>query len=248
MQVDTSWKKLLYVWTPELLSFHFSAVHDHLPSPANLKLWGKTNLGSCQLCHHSSCTLFHILNGCSYSLQSGQYNWHHDQTLKTITSGLMSFIDQSNETEYYTQDTGYIPTIAFCTADGTANRNPAIPLPKKDCTNILQKANDCMGSSDGWRTQANSVPSSNSRNSQMSWYHNLLRKDKNSNHNYRSPISSGGEPVQCICQEKVQIPRPCSWVWEQRMVYPLLSNRNRKQRLLQYMTEQMSCCIRSPMW
>ena len=125
--------------TPELLSFHFNAVHDQQPSPVNLRLWGKTNLGSCRHCHHSNCTLFHILNGCNYSLQSGRYNWRHHQTLKTITSGLMPFIDQSNERKYCTQDTGYFPTIAFRTADGTAYRNTAIPLPKKACTNILQK-------------------------------------------------------------------------------------------------------------
>ena len=59
-------------------------------------------------------------------LQSRRYNWRHDQTLKTITSGLMPFIDQSNERNYCTQDTGYIPTIAFRTADGTTYRNPAI--------------------------------------------------------------------------------------------------------------------------
>ena len=54
----------------------------------------------------------------------------------------MPFIDQSNEREYCAQDTGYIPTIAFRTANGTAYRNPAVQLPKKDCTNILQEAND----------------------------------------------------------------------------------------------------------
>ena len=47
MQVDLSWRKLRY--TPELLPFHINAIHDQLPSPANLKLWGKTNLGSCHL-------------------------------------------------------------------------------------------------------------------------------------------------------------------------------------------------------
>ena len=54
----------------------------------------------------------------------------------------MPFIDQSNKREYCTRDTAYIPTIAFRTTDGTAYRNPAIPLPKKECTVILQKAND----------------------------------------------------------------------------------------------------------
>ena len=53
MQVDTSWKKLLYIWTPELLTFH---VNDQLPSPANLRLWGKTNLGSRLLYHVNPCS------------------------------------------------------------------------------------------------------------------------------------------------------------------------------------------------
>ncbi|XP_072037648.1 uncharacterized protein [Amphiura filiformis] len=69
MQTDTSWKKLLYVCTPEILSFHINAIHDQLPSPANLKLWGKTNLGLCQLCNYRNCTLLHILNCCSYYLR-----------------------------------------------------------------------------------------------------------------------------------------------------------------------------------
>ena len=202
MQVDTSWMRLLYEWTPELLSFHLNAVHDQLPSPANLRLWGKTNLGSCQLCQNSNCILFHILNGCNYSLQSERYNWRHDQTLETITSGLMPFIDQSNEREYCTQDTSYIPTIAFRTADGTAYRNPAIPLPKKENTNILQKANDWEVLMDEEQRQIVFPPQM--AESQTSWYQNLLRKDANSNHN-RTDCSNGGESVKCIYQEKVLI-------------------------------------------
>ena len=90
-----------------------------------------------------NCTLFHILNGCNYSgLQSGRYNCRHDQTRNTNI-----WIDALHRPIKWKgilhTDTGYIPTIAFRTAaDGTAYRNPAIPLPKKDCTNYLQKAND----------------------------------------------------------------------------------------------------------
>ena len=96
MQTDTSWKKLLYVWTPELLSFHINAIHDQLPAPANLKLWGKINLGLCQLCHHRHCTLLHIMNGCNHSLQDGRYNWRHDQTLRANASGLAPYVEEAN--------------------------------------------------------------------------------------------------------------------------------------------------------
>ncbi|XP_072046568.1 uncharacterized protein [Amphiura filiformis] len=111
--------------------------------PTNLRIWGKTNLGSCQLCHHSNCTLFHILNGCNFSLQSGRYNWRHDQTLKARASGVMPFINEAIQRKHGMPDnTNYIATIAFRTADGTAYRNPALPLPKKKCPNTLQRAND----------------------------------------------------------------------------------------------------------
>ncbi|XP_072022194.1 uncharacterized protein [Amphiura filiformis] len=140
MQVDTSWKKLLYVWTPEMLSSHIITIHEQLPTPTNLRLWGKNNIGSCQICHHSKSTLFHILNGCNFSLKSGRYNWRYDQTLKAKTEGLMPFIDAANQRKHSVPDnTSYIATIAFRTADGTAKRNPALPLPKKECTNILYK-------------------------------------------------------------------------------------------------------------
>ncbi len=92
MQVDTSWKRVLYLWSPELLAFHMNSIHDTLPSPANLKLWGKTNLGLCQLCNHQHCTLFHILNGCKHFFDNGRYNWRHDQTLRAIAEGLLPYI------------------------------------------------------------------------------------------------------------------------------------------------------------
>ncbi|XP_072019715.1 uncharacterized protein [Amphiura filiformis] len=136
-------EKLLYVWTPELLSFHVNAIHDQLPSPANLRLWGKTNLGSCHLCHHNNCSLFHILNRCYYSLQSGRYNLRHDQTLKAVANGIMPFIEEANQKSYTPpEDTNYMTTIKFRTADGVTYRNPALPLPKRNPTNLLQKAND----------------------------------------------------------------------------------------------------------
>jgi len=144
MQVDTSWKKLLYVWSPELLSFHINAIHDLLPSPANLRLWGKTDIGTCQLCHYHNCTLFHILNGCNYSLHNGRYNWRHDQTLKIIASGLLPFIkdainqsaDEIGTTHHYTK------TPLFRTTHGKTFKNPDLPLVKDPESDILSRAND----------------------------------------------------------------------------------------------------------
>ncbi|XP_072016890.1 uncharacterized protein [Amphiura filiformis] len=127
MQTDTSWKKLLYAWTPELLSFR---IHDHLPSPANLKLLGKINLGLSQLCNYRFFTLLHILNCCSYSLENGRYNWRQDQTLRTIASGLAPYIDEATNSKTAEYIPDLFPTIACRTADGTTYMNPALRTPK----------------------------------------------------------------------------------------------------------------------
>ena len=97
MQTDPSLKKLLHVWTLELLSFHIRSIHDQLPSPAKLRLSGKTNLGLCQLCHHRQCTLLHILNGCRYSLQNERKILYHDQTLRAIVLGMAPFVKYANK-------------------------------------------------------------------------------------------------------------------------------------------------------
>ena len=107
MQVDTSLKKLLYVWTPRPLSFHFNAVYDQLLSPANLRLRSKNGLYPHNSVPHCRC----------YSLQKPSHTTSKDRL-------------HQHPTKY-----------------------------------------QWLGISDEWRTQANNVPSSNSRNSQTSWYH-----------------------------------------------------------------------------
>ena len=144
MQVDTSWNKLLYVWSPELLSFHINAIHDLLPSPANLKLWGKTDTGTCKLCHHTNCTLFHILNGCNYSLHDGRYNWRHDHTLKMIANGLLPFITDANSQSNHDCNNRHhtVKAPQFKTASGRSYHNPDLPLAEDFATNILSRTND----------------------------------------------------------------------------------------------------------
>ncbi|XP_072028430.1 uncharacterized protein [Amphiura filiformis] len=69
--------------------------------------------------------------------------WIHDQTLKTVADGIMPFIEEANQESYIPpEDTNCMTTIKFRTADGVTYRNPALPLPKRDPTNLLQKAND----------------------------------------------------------------------------------------------------------
>ena len=89
MQMDISWNKLLYSWSPELLKFYLNTIQDTLPTPANLKVWNKQALGLCGLCGYNNCTMMHIFNCCQYSLRSGRYNWRHDMVLREIVHQLI---------------------------------------------------------------------------------------------------------------------------------------------------------------
>ena len=190
-------------------------------------------------CHHSNCILFHILNGCNYSLQSGRYNWRHDKPLKTITSGLMPFIDQANEREYWTQDTGYIPTIAFRTADGTAYRNPAISLPKKECTNIQQIANDWEVLMDEEHKQIVFPPqiAETAKRSDITIYSERIKLTVP----MEEDLSNAYTSKKCKYQDLVA---ECENRGRCTHYFPIeIGSRG----FYKYITEQMSCCIRSPM-
>ena len=82
MSLDLTWNKLLYSWSPKLLSFCLNTIQDTLPTPSNLEKWKMIPLGSCPLCAQHKCTLMHILNKCPVSLKQGRYNWRHDMILR----------------------------------------------------------------------------------------------------------------------------------------------------------------------
>ena len=85
---ETEGRKLTWdnIWryTPWQLQFILRAVHDVLPTPANLRNWGLTEEAKCLLCQEVG-TLEHILSSCKVALQQGRYCWRHDQVLRTIT-------------------------------------------------------------------------------------------------------------------------------------------------------------------
>ena len=103
----------------------------------------RQTLDSANIVTIAHCTLLHILNGCNHSLQDGRYNWHHDQTLRVIASGLAPYIGEANTRKGPTSEfNNFFPTITFRTADGTTYRNKALPLPKTEAKDILKKASN----------------------------------------------------------------------------------------------------------
>ena len=60
-----------------------------LPSPDNLKRWGKRVVSKCPLCGNTG-TLEHILNFCPVALTQKRYNYRHDSVLNHLASVIKS--------------------------------------------------------------------------------------------------------------------------------------------------------------
>ena len=77
-----TWKEM-WSWTPLRTQFLLKSVYDLLPTPVNLKRWGKESEEKCGLCSKRG-TLSHVLSGCSVALGQGRYRWRHDRVLRVL--------------------------------------------------------------------------------------------------------------------------------------------------------------------
>ena len=86
---DLTWKSAMYSLPKGVLSFAARAAIDCLPSPDNLKLWGKSTTDKCSLCN-SRATLQHILNMCPKALDQGRLTYRHNSVLRYMVNELKS--------------------------------------------------------------------------------------------------------------------------------------------------------------
>lgn len=86
-------KKLTWndIWKaePQRIKFMIQAVCDVLPSPANLYVWGKSDIPTCPRCPERE-IMEHILSSCPAALGEGRYRWRHDQVLKSVAEAVCS--------------------------------------------------------------------------------------------------------------------------------------------------------------
>lgn len=85
----TKWENILQWkvnWT-NIIEANFHRVHDALPSPANIHVWGKSDTPACPLCSGRG-SLQHLLSSCPKSLAEGCYCWCHDQVVKEVAEGI----------------------------------------------------------------------------------------------------------------------------------------------------------------
>ena len=66
-----------------VLKFAINAGVNTLPSPDNLKRWGKRVNDRCPFCGNTG-TLAHVLSNCSTALTQGRYTWRHNSVLSSI--------------------------------------------------------------------------------------------------------------------------------------------------------------------
>ena len=71
-----------------VMAFAMRLSTNSLPSPDNLKRWGKRRISTCPLCSNTG-TLEHIINFCSVALNQGRYTWRHDSVLQHMYNGMV---------------------------------------------------------------------------------------------------------------------------------------------------------------
>jgi len=86
LERKVTWKEL-WSWEPLRTQFLLKSVYDLLPTPANLKRWGKESEEKCVLCGKRG-TLSHLLSGCAIALGQGRYRWRHDRVLRVLAAAL----------------------------------------------------------------------------------------------------------------------------------------------------------------
>ena len=130
MELDLSWKNLIYALPPKLISFALNASCLTLPTPDNLRLWGKSFDSRCSLCSIPKCTLFHILCNCPYSLHTKRYTWRHDSVLRTLEPFVRSQINKQNETKEQMNKSGF---ITFVRAGEKSNQKSVKKITRLEC-------------------------------------------------------------------------------------------------------------------
>ena len=80
---NVTWQAIIKNVPRGIMSFALNSVTNTLPSPDNLKRWGKRVVSKCPLCHNTG-TLEHILNFCPVALVQKRYNYRHDSVLNHL--------------------------------------------------------------------------------------------------------------------------------------------------------------------
>ena len=136
MQQDLSWTAQLHNIPEARLKFLLNSIQLSLPTPSNLRLWGKSTSGRCALCGQSNATLLHILAGCVQALD--RYTWRHNLVLYLLLQHLPGRLRFHNRTCTVGAPRSPIRFVK----EGQARKSGTKKL--SDRSTILQHASDWM--------------------------------------------------------------------------------------------------------
>ena len=100
---NVTWKSIINNIPRGVLSFALNSATNTLPTPDNLRRWGKRMVSVCPLCSNQG-TLEHILNFCSVSLNQGRFTWRHNNVLNHITNTILQ--NKPSNLEIYSDISG----------------------------------------------------------------------------------------------------------------------------------------------
>ena len=100
---NVTWKSIINNIPRGVLSFALNSATNTLPTPDNLRRWGKRMVSVCPLCSNQG-TLEHILNFCSVSLNQGRFTWRHNNVLNHITNTILQ--NKPSNLEVYSDISG----------------------------------------------------------------------------------------------------------------------------------------------
>ena len=87
---SVTWQSIVRGLPRNVMSFCVKLASNALPSPDNLRRWGKRVMATCPLCSCPNGTLAHIINFCPVALNQGRFTWRHDSILNFLFGQIKS--------------------------------------------------------------------------------------------------------------------------------------------------------------
>ena len=142
MEKDLTWNKLLYMYSEALVKFCLNVRTNTLPSPDNIRRWGKATNLCCGLYGLRCATLNHILAGCPWvrnrennRSREDRYTWRHNCVLLEIAKHIADFFSSVNSSPTLLQAKGRKKFFVKAGAP-TQRKKPKTP------SGVLQSARD----------------------------------------------------------------------------------------------------------
>ena len=112
---NVTWQSIARKMPRNVMAFATRICTNSLPSPDNLKRWGKRKVSTCPLCKNPCGTLAHIVNFCPTALKQQRFTWRHDSVLQHLTKEIKKLA--KNNLEVFSDIPGHTLNGATIPAD-----------------------------------------------------------------------------------------------------------------------------------